>query len=209
MLEGRVRNALRYVRGALLTLYLRAHGCVVGRRLKCLQWPYFPDVPRGNISIGDFVTIGPRVTIGVSASARLDIGDRVHLGQDIVISAVQNVSIGEHSAFAEFVSIRDGEHVYTAEEEHMRAHVTADPIVIGRYVAVNRGCTILRGARIADYAVIGANATVARGTQTVERGIYFGTPLRLIGKRRPLEALRPDAGRDASLPSDTTPGSTT
>lgn len=182
-IEHRVRKLVWMIRGALLTLYLRVHGCSVGRSLKCKQWPVFRQIPRDNITLGDAVTIGYRVTLDVMPGASLEIASHVNLTQDVLVSCASSVSIGEYSGIGEFSSVRDSEHGYSRSGIIHAQQGRSEPIHIGSDVQVSRGCTVLLGARLEDGSILGVNSVITAKTKTVEYGIYMGVPAKFIGMR--------------------------
>ena len=181
--EHRLRKAIWMVRGYLLRCYLRLHGCSVGPRLKCKQWPTFRQVPHGNIRLGPAVTIGYRVTIDVGAGAILDIGAHVNLTQDILISCGRRVRIGDYSGLGEFSSVRDGDHGYAADNKIHEQPATYSEIVIGSDVQISRGCLVTGGSHIEHGVIIGANSAISGSIKTVEYCMYIGQPVKFIGKR--------------------------
>lgn len=183
-METRCRNAVYRLRGWLLSAYLRLHGCSVGRGLRCRAWPLFRSIPNQNYVIGDNVSIGNYITFETGADGRIVIEDGVNLTQNIVIVACQEIVIGAKSGIAERVSIRDADHGTARGMELRDQPMDCAPIRIGRSVQVSLGCTILKGANIADNAIICAHTIVGKNVNTVEHGIYFGSPPRCIGKRK-------------------------
>ncbi|MBF0448647.1 MAG: acyltransferase [Magnetococcales bacterium] len=181
-LEQGLKNRLAYLKGSLLKLYLRHHGCQVGHHLKCREWPVFRVVPRGKIIIGDRVTIGYRITFDVAGGV-LVLGDHVNLTQDIILSVTQEICIGDDTLVAENVSIRDSEHSRGAGTVMARQGVSSRPVRIGKDVWIGAGCRILRGSKIADGCVIGANSVVLEKSATKPDHIYVGCPVRMVGKR--------------------------
>ncbi|MCB2203162.1 acyltransferase [bacterium] len=181
--EHQLRKALWMMRGWLLRCYLRLHGCRVGNKLKCKQWPTFRQVPNGNIRLGSSVTIGYRISLDVGREAILEIGNHVNLVQDLLISSGVQVVIGDYSGIGEYSSIRDGDHGYSS---HSRIHdqvTTHDPIIIGSDVQISRGCLVTSGSRIDDGVIVGAGSVVTSRTKTIANGIYIGQPVKMIGKR--------------------------
>lgn len=181
--EKRLRNASSLARGAVLKLYLKIHGCSVGKGLKCKQFPIFRSVPNGNMIIGDHVNVGFRITFDSKADGRIVIGDFVNLTQDIIISADEVVKIGEHTLIAERVSIRDADHKIAAGTPICRQGLESAAVEVGRDVWIGAGTNILKGAYIPDGAVIGASSLVLQKSQLGPDGIYAGCPVRFLGKR--------------------------
>ena len=55
---------------------------------------------------------GYGVSLDIRNGGQLIIGNNVNLTQDIVISALDKVEIGDDTLIAEFVSIRDADHQF-------------------------------------------------------------------------------------------------
>lgn len=182
-LEAGIRNRFYLFRGLLLKAYLKLHGCKVGKKLKCLGWPYFRTIPNKNIFFGDYVTIGKYVTFETQKGGTIFLDDYVLLAGNVFISAQSSVSFGKWSGAGEFSSIRDADHG-SAAGIYIRQQINpSEPIIIGNDVQISRGCTILKGSRLEDGAIIGANTTVWQGIKIEKNGIYFGNPAELISDR--------------------------
>ncbi|WP_052460998.1 acyltransferase [Psychroserpens mesophilus] len=183
MIERFIRVRIWKLRGFVLKCYLILHGCKVGKNLTCKQWPTFRAIPKNNISIGNNVNIGYRITLEVTQSGKLTLSDYVSLTQDVLISAANDVFFGEYAVCAEFVSIRDGDHgIRKGIVPHFQESHT-DPIRIERGCGIGRGTAIFRGVKIEEDVIIGANCILMRNFSSVPNGIYFGNPPKLIGKR--------------------------
>src|SRR5690606_41328904 len=103
--------ALRYrLNGLRLRLYLRSLGCTVGRNLKCMQFPTFRDIPKGNYTIGHNVAIGRGVIFEITKTGSLTIGDENLIGAYTRFSSNADIKIGNWSGIAENSSIRGSEH---------------------------------------------------------------------------------------------------
>ncbi len=178
-----LRESTTLLRGALLRRYLRLHGCPVGKGLKCKRWPLFHRPPHGNIEVGDGVCFGYGVSLWVADNARLFLGDYVHLTHNVVISAHESVLVGAHTQVAENVSIRDSDHEARAGCLISQQGFVSAPVAIGEDVWIGASTTVLKGAQIAQGAVIGANSIVLAKSNTEPFGIYAGSPIRQVGRR--------------------------
>lgn len=186
--EVRFSNACNRMRGFLLTFYLKAHGCKIGKRLKCKRWPIFRSIPNGNIHIGDDVGIGFFITFDVSEKGRLILGNSVNLTHNVIIGACDHVAIGNYTLIAENVSIRDSEHeTFQDMRIALQGNVSA-PITIEDDVWIGAGVVVLKGAKVSKGAVIGAYSVVTARSEVNPYCIYAGIPVRQIGCRRPLVA---------------------
>lgn len=75
----------------------------------------------------------------------------------------EKISIGKDSLIAEGVTIRDQDHQFDLTEIPIRLQgSTTDAIIIGEDVWLGAKATILKGVRIGDHAIIGANSVVTK-----------------------------------------------
>lgn len=166
-------KGLRRCRGMCWSFRVRVMGGRVGARLEVdrharLRWP-----AHSNIRIGSDVYIGIGAVIDAPRGARLEVGDHVKLMHYTVVAASESVAIGSWSQIAEFSSVRDSDHGI-ARGVPIQLQSVSTPTFVGEDVWIGRGVAVLRGSRIQDGAVIGANAVV-RGT-IGENSIAVGIP---------------------------------
>ncbi|WP_422107351.1 acyltransferase [Winogradskyella sp.] len=171
------------LKGMLLRLYLNILGCKVGNNLKCKKWPLFRTIPKKNIFIGNNVNIGYRITLDISHSGKLILGNSVNLTQDIIISSAEMVTIGNDCLIAEHVSIRDGDHKFSKNLKINQQELSKKAIKIGTDVWIGAGSRVLKGAIIETGCIIAANSIVLEKTKTEEFNIYAGSPIKHIGIR--------------------------
>jgi carbonic anhydrase/acetyltransferase-like protein (isoleucine patch superfamily) len=151
--ETKLRRGLNKLRGLLLKFYLKAHGCTVGKGLKCKQWPTFRQVPARNITIGDHVNSGYAVTFDVGKEGSLILGNTVNLTQNIVPAAGALLSIGDNTLIAENVSIRDGDHGYEGPGLIADQPCSYEGISIGKDVWIGAHSLVLKNSEIEPYSV--------------------------------------------------------
>jgi acetyltransferase-like isoleucine patch superfamily enzyme len=183
-IEYIIRSNLFMLKGKLLKIYLLLHGCKVGSKLRCHQFPRFRSFPSKNIIIGNNVTIGYNITFEAFTSGKIIIEDFVNLTQNIIISCGNSIKIGSNTLIAENVSIRDCEHGMAKNEIIRIQPLVFDQIIIGSDVWIGAGCMILKGSKIPDGSIIGANSVILRSNIIEKGSINVGTPLRLIGFRK-------------------------
>lgn len=181
--EAVLRNRSSRFKGMLLKIYLLAHGCKVGKGLKCATLPYFKGFPNKNIIIGDHVDLGRNNTIELAKNGQLIFEDYALLHQNILISCNSKITFGKWSAVAENTSIRDGNHTFSKNEYYRKQECVSEPIEIGEDTGIAAGCVVLMGAKIPKGAFIGSNSVVTKKSVMEEYGIYAGNPLKLISKR--------------------------
>jgi acetyltransferase-like isoleucine patch superfamily enzyme len=92
---------------------------------------------------------------------RIDLGDRVFVNRGTVITARTDIQIGDDVLTGPYVVINSGDHNYFDPTQPIggQGHA-ADPITIGNDVWLGAHCTILRGVKVGDGAVVAAGAVV-------------------------------------------------
>ena len=123
----------------------------------------------------------------ISISSTIDksskLGDYIYVAKRVIIS---NSSIGNYSSIGPDVKIGLGEHDYRAISTSMRITINKPDLlkgecVIGKDVWIGAGAVILRGVKVGNGAVIGANAVVTKDVDSFS--IVGGVPAKLIKYR--------------------------
>ena len=174
---------------------------------------YLVSVPNGGVTwngkshIGAAVRFaiskGSRATIGREVSftdgckiflqdATLVIGDRSFIGYGTIITARESILIGKDVLIAEYVSIRDQDHVFESILPTSRSGFSTAPVVIGDNVWIGAKATITRGVTIGENSVIGANSVVTRDIPP--NVVAAGAPARVIRELNREEALTGQSG---------------
>jgi acetyltransferase-like isoleucine patch superfamily enzyme len=157
---------------------------------------------RGRIELGFDTHVGPRcriivaegatvrlrgailsrsVTLEASSGAVLEIG-QTFLGQGSVISARDRVTIGDGSGIAEYVTIRDHDHLLDPDNPLLEWRYRSAPIIIKNDVWIASKATVVAGVVIEDHALCGANSVVTHDVQAWER--VGGVPARPLSSSR-------------------------
>lgn len=137
------------------------------------------------------VAAGARITLGsefrimrdvtIRVGGELVVGDRVFINRGCTLIVLRHVEIGSDTLIGEMVSIHDDDHAIGPEfvDTRMgeRPMVVSD-VIIGANVWIGSHCTIVRGVRIGDGAVVGANSVVTRNVES--RTVVAGAPAKLI-----------------------------
>lgn len=173
-LRNRRSAAAHRARGVLHRLDLGpalegAHGLSCGSNVRL-------DV-YGRLTLGRGVRLMDGSYLCVGPGATLTLGDGVFVGRYSVVVAAGSITIGSHTLIAEHVSIRDSDH--SLNRDHRRHDIsTVEPVVLGDDVWIAAGARVLRGTRLGDGVVVGANAVV-RGD--VAAGLVVaGIPARVV-----------------------------
>jgi len=131
-----------------------------------------------SIYVGQRCRIEDDVKLTTFGEGKLKIADDCFVGWGCILSAQEEVNIGEGTAIAEYVSIRDHNHKLGSGAVHL-SPMQIKPVSIGKYVWIGAKVTIVAGVTIGDYAVIGANAVVTKDVPAGARVV--GIPARPIG----------------------------
>ncbi len=119
-----------------------------------------------------------RVGLEVSAGGYLEIGSSF-VGVGTMMAARQSVVVGDGCQIAEYVGIRDHNHVHDAQTPLSKWVFSSNPISIGNDVWLASKVTVLAGVSVADHATCGAGAVVTRSV--AQWAVVGGVPARPIG----------------------------
>lgn len=128
------------------------------------------------LALGDKCELDDGTTIAVYGRGRVEMGPGSFAGHHCTLAAHSAIEIGAGTYVAELVSIRDHDHLIGAHPSS--GQTVVDPIVVGRNVWIGAKVTVLRGARIGDGAIIGANAVVHGDIPP--RSVCVGVPARVV-----------------------------
>lgn len=130
-----------------------------------------------NIKIGKNVTIYPNVYFW--GDGLIEIGDNVDIGIGTIIFSKKSVKIGDNTSIAAHCYIIDCNHKVKKDIpiNQQGLDVAKDGLYIGIDVWVAAGCTIIKGAKINDGAVIGAMSLV--NSEIEKYGIAAGIPAKV------------------------------
>ena len=126
--------------------------------------------------LGARCDIDDGTTLAVYDEGQIKLGPGSFVGHHCTLAARHAIDIGEGTYLAELVSVRDHDHEVGVPPASGRT--TVDPVVIGANVWIGAKVTVLRGARIGDGAVVGANAVVHG--ELPPRSVCAGVPARVI-----------------------------
>lgn len=113
--------------------------------------------------------------------AIVKIGENTTIGYHTFIFASENISVGKNCLIAPFVYLVDSDHEISRDKLINQQPNRTAAITIGDDVWVGSNVTILKGVRIGDGAVIGANSLVNADVESYT--IVGGVPAKVIGKR--------------------------
>lgn len=123
-------------------------------------------------------TLSRSVALEVSPNAVLSVG-RTFVGPGSILSARESVTIGDDGAIAEYVTVRDHNHLYGPGHSLMDWEYTSAPVVIGDGAWLASKVTVVAGVRVGEYGMCAAGAVVTRDVGPGQR--VGGVPARPLG----------------------------
>jgi acetyltransferase-like isoleucine patch superfamily enzyme len=117
---------------------------------------------------GGAIRLGPSVQVRdvvvLKSDGDLRAGEWVIFGHAAVVSATQEVRLGDRVGLGERVSIIDSDHAADGSDRfYLRQPLRVTPVRVGSNVLVGANAVVLRGAEIGANAVIAAGAVVPAG----------------------------------------------
>jgi len=131
-----------------------------------------------HITIGQNCRLEDDLKLITFGQGKLEIADDCFVAWGCVFSAQDSIRIGKGTAIAEYVSIRDHNHLPNQGAVHL-SPMQVKAVSIGEQVWIGAKVTIVAGVSIGDGAVVGANAVVTKDVPAVEK--VAGVPARPIG----------------------------
>jgi acetyltransferase-like isoleucine patch superfamily enzyme len=152
--------------------------------------------PGGRLVLGDGCAVDDGTTLAVSSGGRLSLGEGCFVGHHATLAARESVELGAGAFLAELVSVRDHDHQVGLPPSSGAFEVA--PVRIGAGAWLGAKVTVLRGARVGDRAVVGANAVV-RG-EVPGDAVAVGLPARVVrtaSPTGPIDLRTPTPGEPA------------
>ena len=166
------------------SLLLRMQKAYISTHVDCKSEPRI----KGEVFLNaTAVSLGHDVTFFSGAylwGTNINIGNRVQIGMNTVIFSKKGVTIGNNTSIAGQCYIIDTNHGTKDGQliQDQADEVAEEGIVIGNDVWIAAQCMILKGAKINDGAVIGAQTLV--NCEIPKNAIVVGTPAKIIGYRK-------------------------
>jgi acetyltransferase-like isoleucine patch superfamily enzyme len=176
-MEGRARAKLWALthRGVVLGTHVS-----VGRGCRLIL------EPGGQLVLADGCQIDDGSTLAVYRDGRLALGQGCFVGHHATLAARDSVELGAGTFLAELVSVRDHDHAVGLPPSSGMVDVT--PVRIGTDAWLGAKVTVLRGARVGNRTVVGANAVV-RGELPGDV-VAVGAPARVVRALRATSKTR-------------------
>ena len=171
-----------YYRGLKLFLLIHLCGGVCKGIPKVGKNVIFKYPPHKGIVIGKKCDIGAFSHFDIPPLGKLIIGDYVKMTQGVVISAINKVEIQNNTLIAEWVSIRDAQHLFDKSEPINKQGMKRGEILIEEDVWIGRGSSIFLNTIIRKGTIIGAESIV-KSIEIPSMQIHAGNPLKFIKNR--------------------------
>ena len=155
---------------------LRDDGVLVGRNVHLARGVSLRCMDGGTMVLHDGVSIAENSLVLVRGG-RLEIGRGSSLGRGSVVCAMESVVIGDGCLMAEYVTVRDQDHLF-AGHEGLRSGFATAAVRIGDRVWLGAKSTVTKGVEIGEGCVVGANAVVTRSL--AENSLAAGCPARVL-----------------------------
>lgn len=114
---------------------------------------------KGTLKIGRNTEFAAYCDHEVHGKGKLIIGDGVYMNRYCMISAHEEVTIGDYCLFGPGVRIFDNNHKFS-QENGVSTDLNTAPIHIGKNCWIASNVIILKGATIGDNTVIGAGCII-------------------------------------------------
>ncbi|ASU23321.1 hypothetical protein CCZ37_12295 [Vibrio qinghaiensis] len=149
---------------------------------------HFRLIPNSiRISGSDLIYISDNVQIdeGVYLQAHpggegVFIGDSVRINAFSHVQAYSKIHIEDYTLIAPYTHINSGNHGFVEKDKPImyQGHIPSEKIFIGKGSWLGHSSTLLGGANIPPYSVVGANTVVTKKYE--ERCVIIGSPSRII-----------------------------
>ena len=182
MLRHRYLTVIAYLRGLLFCLHAKLWCRFFSAESvpRCYGWPLLRSTD-GTLKLGKNVVLG-NVKIILANGGYISIGDNSGINDGSVLGALERIEIGNRTAIAEYVMIRDHDHNYKEVliGESPSGYVV-DPVLIGNGCWLGFGVVVTKGVFIEDGSIVGASAVVTKSLKQGE--VVVGNPAKCIKRR--------------------------
>lgn len=150
-----IRKLFRVIINAIRFLGLPCY-----RNLLCVNATTHVEVHKyGELTIGKGFRTRRNVELNVRENAVLSIGNNVFLNTGCILTAKEEISIGDGTIVGTYVQIFDNDHDRIDGLVQDNTYRTA-PVKIGRHCWIGAGAILLRGTEIGDNCIVGAGSVV-------------------------------------------------
>ncbi|WP_052768985.1 acyltransferase [Aurantiacibacter marinus] len=112
------------------------------------------------IELGRDCVLGEHLLLAPGRNATIVLGDGSSINRGSVLVASERITIGKRVAIAEYVSIRDQEHIHVPGIGVRDQGFTVAPVEIGDFSWIGRNSYLGPGTKIGRNCIVGANSVV-------------------------------------------------
>lgn len=135
-------------------------------------------VIKGKMVLKGIGYIYPGANVFVGEGAILTIGNNFSASHDLKLHCRKRITIGEDNMWSNNIIVMDNDGHCIYDESGNLANKNKE-VVFGNHVWVACRCTIMKGSRIPDGCIIGADSLVNKSLHE-ENTVYAGNPIRQI-----------------------------
>ncbi len=119
----------------------------------------FPHVPC-NLFMGPECAFGHDVVLSTGHSAQITLGRQVTINDGCLLVASERIEIGDRVAIGEYVSIRDQQHRHSPDHGVRDLGFDVEAVQIGENTWIGRGAFLGPGTHIGRGCIVAANSVV-------------------------------------------------
>jgi acetyltransferase-like isoleucine patch superfamily enzyme len=159
-------------------------GIEVGRRVRVGKGVRLFLDRGATLILRDECEVDDGATIAIYGRGRIELGRDSFVGHRCTLAAHRSIVLGRGAFLAEMVSVRDHDHLVGAPPSSGKFEIA--PVEIGEDAWIGSKATVVRGARVGQGCVVGANAVVLG--ELAPHTVYGGIPVKVI---RQIESKMP------------------
>lgn len=133
----------------------------------------FPNF-MGDLVIGKNFMWGHDILLNITPEGSIVIGNNCSINRGSILHSGLKIEIGDNTAIAEYVSIRDEEHNFSVDTGVRGQGMWAKKIEIGSNCWIGRGVYISPGVTLEAGTIVAANSVVMPGVYS--SGLLAGAP---------------------------------
>lgn len=132
----------------------------------------------GKVTFKGRTRLGHGTKISVGKDAHLEFGNNFMVSAESAIVTQKNIQFGDDVLISWDCLIMDTD-FHKIYDEAGKIINSPEPIIIGKKVWIGCRNVILKGSRISDYSIIGANSFLSKDISS-QSGIFAGNPIRFV-----------------------------
>ncbi len=170
------RNSIPWRRARIHLAMMRAEAFI----RRPVQGNVLEALDDGRLVIGKHTLLEPNCWITIAETGRVTIGEGCFLNMGTMVACMDEVTIGDHTMFANHCFVSDSSHRYDDRSMPVtwQGFTTKGPTRIGSNCWFGVNCVVTTGVTVGERSVIGANSVVT--TDLPPRVIAAGAPARVI-----------------------------